>query len=337
MAPLTSLVVSVDGRRVGSGFYRGLDPSDPVNVKSVSKSVVSALVGIALDRGELEGVDQRLVELLPEYFQGEYDPRKDSITVGQLLSMTNGLETTSFGNYGEWVASPDWVGYAVEKPLECDPGSCMTYSTGDYHLLSAILTRATGEDLRSYARHVLLAPLGIPARGWDRGPDGYYLGGNNMSFTAGEMLRLGQLYLDGGVWESEKVLPLEWIVASWGDYAVSPWNGHRYGYGWWGREWGGEEVRFAWGYGGQFIFVVPRLRTVVVTTSSLTDRPRGVDHNDAIQDLLARELIPAIRGQIEAGSESRVGSGVGALKEGVHTSVPDPKPRADRPSPGSDR
>src|SRR5262245_20895537 len=208
--------------------------------------------------------------------------------------MTAGIQSTSFENYGSWVGSPNWVANALGRPMVCSPGSCMEYSTGNSHLLSAILTRVSGLSTRDFANRYLFAPLGTQIRPWPRDPQGIYLGGNEMSLTARQMLRFGQLYLDGGKVGGKAVVSPEWIRLSWGNYATSPWNGYHYGLHWWSRRSGPYLVHFAWGYGGQYIFVVPELGLVAVTTSALTARRDG-GHNDRIHALLDDYIIPAIR------------------------------------------
>lgn len=299
--PLTSLLISQDGELLGERYFHGFSRSRVFNVKSVSKTVLSALVGIAIREGHLEGTDQPVAELLPEYFSRVEDPRKRRITVGDLLSMQAGLRTTSFGNYGAWVASSDWVRAAIRKPVVCPPGRCWEYSTGNYHLLSAVLTRATGMSTRAFARRKLLGPLGIPARPWDRGPEGYYLGGNNMAFTPPELLRFGEMYLAGGRWQGRQVVSPEWIRRSWRPRVVSPRNGNGYGLGWWSRRVAGERVHFAWGYGGQYLFVVPRLDLAVVATADPRLERGRRDADRAIFGLLRTGIIPAIRGPAATG------------------------------------
>lgn len=295
VAPLTSLLVSQRGQLLGERYYHGASPSRVVNVKSVSKSVVSALVGAAVAEGHLEGPHQRLPELLPRAYEGIEDPGKRRITVGNLLSNQAGLETTSFGNYGAWVSSGDWVRWALRQPKVCSPGTCWEYSTGNFHLLSAAITRATGSDLRSFARRVLLGPLDIPARPWDRSPSGYYLGGNNMAFTPRELLRFGELYLAEGRWKGERVLPASWLERTFRSRVRSSYNGNGYGYGWWTRRIAGEKVWFAWGYGGQYLLLVPRLELAMVATTA-PGRERGRwDADRAIFGILREEVIPAAR------------------------------------------
>jgi CubicO group peptidase (beta-lactamase class C family) len=293
LAPLTSLLVVRDGKLVGERYYRGLTRGRTVNIKSASKSVLSALIGIAVQQGKLR-IDQPIGELYPQAFANEPDPRKKAITVRQLLTMKAGLESTSFDNYGAWVNSRNWVRDALRRPFVCEPDTCMVYSTGNSHLLSVLLTRATGLSTRDFANRYLFGPLDTQIPGWTRDPQGFYLGGNEMNLTPRQMLRLGLLYLDGGKANGKQIIPADWIRESWGEYATSPWNGHRYGLLWWSRNSGNYKVHFAWGYGGQFVFVVPQLRLVAVMTSSLGDTRNG-RHNDSLHRLVDDYLIPAAR------------------------------------------
>ncbi len=294
LSPLNSLIIYHNGDVVAERYYRGMKADKAVNMKSVSKTLLSPLVGIALRDGLLEGTEQQISDFLPEYFADLEDDHRQHISLHDVLSMTTGLEGTSFGNYGAWVTSKDWIKFALERDVVCDPGVCMTYSTGNTHLLSVILSRASGKNLRSYAREVFFGKLGIPMYKWDRDPLGYYLGGNNMALRPRDMLRFGQVFLNKGRYNGEQLVPAAWIETSWQPRTISPWNGHRYGYLWWSRNFGGEQTYFAWGYGGQYIFIVPRLDLIVVVTSSLTNRPRGVDHNEAVQQFLAHEIIPTV-------------------------------------------
>ncbi len=293
LAPLNSLLIARNGKLVGERYYRGMTREKTANIKSASKSVIGTLVGIAVEQGKLR-LDQPIAELLPQHFAREADPIKRTITVRHLLTMTAGIESTSFDNYGAWVRSPNWVRDALRRPMVCAPGACMEYSTGNSHLLSAILTRVTGMSTRDFANRYLFAPLGTQIRPWTRDPQGIYLGGNEMSLTPRQLLKLGQLVLDEGKVGQKQVVSAEWIRLSMGEYATSRWNGHHYGLHWWSRDAGPYKVHFAWGYGGQFLFIVPELQLVAVATSALTGRRNG-RHNDAIHDLVDQYLIPAAR------------------------------------------
>ncbi len=298
MPRMRSLVVQWRGEVVGERYFRGATASTPANIKSASKSVVSALVGIALHERRLRALDQPLSELLPEEARG-LDSAKRAITLEDLLTMRAGLESTSFRNYGAWVSSRNWVRDALRRPMVAPPGHLggpMLYSTGSTHLLSAALTRATGVSTHAYAQRVLARPLGFRLRGWTTDPQGIHFGGNEMRMTPREMMAFGALYLNGGrAPDGTQVVPRAWVDSSWVVRTYSPFNGNGYGYGWWHRRLAGHDVHFAWGYGGQFVFVVPALRLVVVTTSD-PNVARDGGHLDAIYGLLEREIIPAVGG-----------------------------------------
>lgn len=289
---LRGILVSQNGEIVLERYKGGAGADRVTNVKSASKSVLSALVGIAIAEGHIRGTDQPIDEFFPAYFAREgVDARKRRITVGNLLSMQSGLESTSFGDYGAWVSSRDWVRAALDQPMVDEPGGRMLYSTGSTHLLSAILTRATGRSTLAYANEKLAQPMGFTLRPWQRDPQGIYFGGNDMYLTPRQMLRFGQLYLDGGVYGGRRLVPEAWVRESVRPRTSSPFNGHGYGLGWWSRESGGRQVFFAWGYGGQYVFVVPDLKMVAVFTS-VSDTPRTPGHLAAIHGIVDEFLVP---------------------------------------------
>jgi len=293
---LRSLLVHWRGSLVREHYFRGATRTTPANIKSASKSVIASLVGIAIDRKQIRSVHQPIGELLPDVTR-DADPRKRAITVEDLLTMRSGLQSTSFDNYGTWVTSRNWVRDAIRRPLVAEPGGEMIYSTGSTHLLSAILTNVTRTSTHAYAQRVLARPLGIPLRAWTRDPQGIYFGGNEMRMTPRDMVAFGRLWLDDGrAPNGTQVIPKAWIDSSLVRRTRSGWSGQDYGYGWWIRRSGAHDVYFAWGYGGQFIFVVPALDLVVVTTSdpNATNRERG--HLESIYDILDSAVVPAVDG-----------------------------------------
>lgn len=289
---LRCLLVARHGEVLVEQCYQGFDPDRVVNVKSVSKSVLSALVGIAIEEGHLEGTDQRVTPLLEAYLDSVPDPRKQRITLGQLLSMQSGLERTSGRAYGAWVQSSDWVADAIRRPVVAEPGGRMLYSTGNYHLLSAILTERTGQSTLAFARTRLGEPLGIAIPPWQTDPRGIYLGGNNMRLSPRAMIRFGELYRNRGEYGGREVVPTGWVRTSLEPRTRSRWSGEEYGYGWFLSDAGGYPMFYAWGYGGQFIFVVPDLELTMVATSD-PNAPRGGRHLEAIHDLLDDWIVPA--------------------------------------------
>jgi CubicO group peptidase (beta-lactamase class C family) len=289
---LHSLLVSWNGDLVLERYFNGTQPGDVANVKSVSKSVISALIGIAIGKGYIEGIDEPIGAYFDGLLDGAQDARKRGITIENLLTMQSGLETTSNRHYGAWVLSSNWVAYALRRPLEEPPGTRMVYSTGNTHLLSAILTRATGESTLQFARQTLARPLGFELAPWTRDPQGIYLGGNNMGLTPRQMLSFGELYLNDGRVEDKEVVPASWVEASLRPRTESTReHGRYYGYGWWIRHMGGLEADYAWGYGGQFIILVPSLNLVVVTTADSTPGPDRRGYRRRIQNMIENLIV----------------------------------------------
>ena len=290
---LRSLIVVRDGRTLAEHRFNGGPALDrPVNIKSASKSVLSALVGIAIAKGVLTGVDQPVLSVLRADAPADPDPRLARVTVGHLLSMRAGLERTSGENYGRWVSSPNWVRYALSRPFVDEPGGRMLYSTGSTHLLSAMLTRASGRSIHALAREWLGGPLGIEIPPWPRDGQGVYFGGNDMLLSPRALARFGELYRTGGVAGGKQVVPAAWIKESWLPRTVSPWSGGEYGYGWFVGDARGHPVRFAWGYGGQMLYILPDLRLTVAMTSDAGGARDG-GHIDALNGLLADGIVPA--------------------------------------------
>jgi CubicO group peptidase (beta-lactamase class C family) len=290
---LHSLLVSQRGQLIFERYFNGARPTRPANMKSASKSVISALVGIAIDRALIRGVREPIAGYFPEVLKGEPDQRKARITVEHLLTMQAGLASTSSRNYGAWVLSPNWVRYALRQPIVFEPGGEMEYSTGNTHLLSAIITKAARKSTWQFAGEALAGPLGFTLPRWPQDPQGIFFGGNDMLMTPRQMLAFGELYLNGGRAGGRQVVSSRWVEASLAPRARSRrGQGDRfYGYGWWIRELAGRPVPYAWGYGGQFIFLVPDLDLVVVTTAASTVGDERRSHLRAVQDLVERLII----------------------------------------------
>jgi len=290
---LHSLIVARDGAALEDQVFRGPGLDTPVNIKSASKSVLAAMGGVAIGRGVFEGVDQPISTILGDRFPANPDPRLRQVTIGHLLSMQAGLGSTSGANYGAWVSSRDWVRHALARPFESDPGGTMVYSTGTSHLLSAALTRASGRSTLELARDWLGQPLGIEIPSWPADPQGIYFGGNDMNLSPRALLTFGELYRNDGVHAGARLLPGNWVRDSWNGRGTSRWSGNPYGYGWWIRRSGAHDVYFAWGYGGQMVFVVPDLSLTVVMTSDPSPVTERDNHVDQLHGLLDQGFIPA--------------------------------------------
>lgn len=289
---LHALVIMHRGEIVVAEAFRGPAVERPVNVKSVSKSVVAALTGAAIDRGEVAGVDVRLGDVAPGLIPSGADPRVAEISVADLVTMQAGLERTSGAGYGPWVSSRNWVAYALSRPMIEPPGRRMLYSTGSFHVLGAVLAEASGATLLAQARDRLGEPLGIEIPAWTRDPQGYYLGGNEMALSPVAMARFGETMRGGGSWQGRRVLSEAWVAASLEPRTRSPFSGLDYGYGWFLGRAGRHRVALARGYGGQVIAVVPTLELTVAITSDPTQPARSEGHFGALTRLVAQVIVP---------------------------------------------
>jgi CubicO group peptidase (beta-lactamase class C family) len=288
---LHTLRVSHRGELIAEYDDRPSRRTVPANIKSASKSVIAALVGIARDRKRLPTLDTPIVHWFPS-LRTDADPRKRDITLEHLLTMRSGLESTSGENYGQWVRSRNWVSFALMRPLVDDPGTGMQYSTGTSHLLSAILTKATGQTTHAFAQQALATPLGFTLARWPRDPQGIYFGGNEMRLTPAQMVAVGELWRTRGRVGSRQVVPASWVDASCTPRTRSVWDPTReYGYGWWIQDIGGHRACFAWGFGGQYIMVFPSRDLVVTATSSTTISDERHGHRAALFDLITREIL----------------------------------------------
>ena len=295
LQPLRVVLVSRHGQILEQRAFNGHSVSETTNIKSASKSIISALVGIAIDRGVLEGVDQKIAPILKGDLPRNPDPRLAEVTVGQLLSMQAGLSRMSGPNYGRWVSSRNWVRFALSEPFDGEPGGDMLYSTASTHLLSAILTRSAGKPTLALAREWLAPVKGFAIAAWERDPQGIYLGGNQMAMTPRSLLAFGEVYCNGGkTAEGRQVVSADWIRQSWIPRTTSRYTGDGYGYGWFLREIGGEQVKFGWGYGGQMLYIVPALGLTVVMTSSDSGPSARSGYRDELHALLG-DIIGAAR------------------------------------------
>jgi len=286
-----SLLVVRNGYLVFEKYFRQGSPDRIAVIHSVTKSFMSALIGIALDKGYLKRVDQRLFDFFPEYVTDDLDWRKKEIRLKHLLTMSAGLTWNDWGSeLWDWVISLDWGEYTLQLPQADYPGNVFNYNSSLSHLLSIILEKSTKISTLEFADQNLFKPLGIRQRHWDNDPQGYYTGGFGLSLTARDLAKLGFLYLNNGYWDGQSIVSEQWVQAS----TRHRWYAHRvygptgYGYQWWVKEVDGCHSYRAWGRRGQFIVVVPKLDLVVVVTSETRQAvaPTSV-HYSPLFDLVA--------------------------------------------------
>jgi CubicO group peptidase (beta-lactamase class C family) len=252
------------------------------HVYSVTKSFTSALVGIALGAGNLTSLDELVVDFFPDKTIANLDEDKQSITVEHLLTMTAGFECDA--SSAAIRASPDWIQYALDRPMVDVPGETFNYDNGASHLLSAIVNRTTGIPTQSYADTRLFQPLGISDYEWGLDPQGVASGPVGLNITPRDMAKFGFLYLNNGTWDGEQIVPSTWVSAS--TQVQAPETGppvhHNYGFQWWIDT--SLDAYGAYGYAGQYIWVQPKNDLIVVFTSS----------GPYYEDLIPWFIIPAI-------------------------------------------
>lgn len=299
------LLVVRDGRIVAEAYYNDFTKHLPHNIMSVSKSMLSAITGLAIEGDYGLYLDDKMLDYFPEYFTDELDHRKQDITIRHLLSMQMGIDRESANDYQVYSSlynSGNWIKSTIEYPLVQDPGEGMKYNTFITHLLSGVITKATGQSTSEFAYNKLFKPMGIDIDYWEKDPQGIYFGGNSMQVTPREMAVFGLLYLNKGKLNDRQIIPESWINQSlqastnfkhpnnWGT-----WENYNYAHLWWLGEFNGYDSFMGYGYGGQFLVVFPDLDLIVVSTCE-NDVPPEVtnDQEWSIFELLTRYILPAL-------------------------------------------
>ncbi len=292
---IKAVVVSVNGETFLSEAFRGPAINRAVNIKSMSKSVVATLLGIARQKSIISSLDQTLGELTPELLPRGISKKVAELTLEDLVTMRAGLERTSGRAYGTWVNSSHWVHHVLSRPFVDEPGGRMLYSTGDTHVLGAVLTQLTGRSLYQLANEWLGKPLDIDFAPWTRDPQGYYLGGNEMSLSPLHMAKLGELYLANGEIGGQQLLDSNWVQDAFTQRTRSVYSGDGYGYGWFLRNLAGVPSAYARGYGGQVMHILPAMSLVVVITSDETQRARSNGYMSTLHNMVADNLVAPLR------------------------------------------
>jgi CubicO group peptidase (beta-lactamase class C family) len=275
-----SFLVVRGNRLVHESYFHGATAASAKNIHSASKSILSALTGIAIDEGLLS-LDTKIADVLPHSMSASHD----DITVQNLLTMNSGLDW--FEDNTEYDLDDNYVQEILDLPLAHTPGTYFNYSTCDAHLMGAVLAEASGMSLHQYGKSRLFDPLGIDVERWGRDQQGYFSGGANFYITPREMAAFGQLYLDGG----RDIVPEEWVLES----TESQTPPDDYGSFWWlDVDLNGYEGYRAWGWGKQFIYVFPALEMVVAITHDTQGYVSDTSLNDFVRDYVigALDLAP---------------------------------------------
>jgi CubicO group peptidase (beta-lactamase class C family) len=300
------ILIVKDGRLVFEEYFYGYRLDSRHNVASVTKSVASLLVGIAIERGEIEGVGQRILAFFPDLLPLEQPDRQvEEITIEDLLTMRHGWECDDWdpdsATYylNDWEGSqPDLVAATLNLPPATAPGSHFSYCSASTVVLGGLIANATGMSIPEYADEVLFDPLGIESALWSRAPGGWTDTGGSLQMRPRDMARFGLLMLQDGNWDGVQVVPEPWVGQSVQENLRLPFNetwGRGYGYLWWLSEvpvWSKVVRSFAAsGAGGQAIVAFPELEMVVVISGGNYDDDAGQPF-----EILERFILPAVLG-----------------------------------------
>ena len=288
---IDSVLVIRNGYIVLEAHSYPRDAADPHNIYSCSKSVTSALVGIAIDKGFIKSVKQPVLGFFPEHVANNLDADKEAMTLEHLLTMSSGLDCRDSYRYRwdglkQMTKSPDWVQFMIDLPMIKEPGTHFEYCNGVTFLLSAILQHKTGMNALSFAQKHLFEPLGISGVTWPANPQGITVGYGKIFMRPRDMAKFGYLYLNEGLWEDKQIISSRWIKESTRKHASTK-GLMDYGYQWWTM---GTGAYTALGYHGQFIFVVPHKNIVAVFTSNLAQKDIFTP-----SVLLRSNIIPSIK------------------------------------------
>jgi CubicO group peptidase (beta-lactamase class C family) len=285
MENIYSLLVFKNGYLVAEDYFNAGSPGQQVNIHSVTKSINSALVGIALEQGCLTSLNQRMMEFFPEFDNRIHDPRKREITIRQMLQMRAGYpweESTQEGT--ELLFSGFHTSDLVDVPLARDPGTDAAYSNLTSHLLGVIVARACETDLKTFAQEHLFAPLEIEVGFWQKDWNGNYLGYSDIDLSAHDLAKFGLMYLNDGEFNGKQIVTVEWVHDSlqiysedvWTIRVGRNWDDNAYGYQWWSIRAGDYRYNLAWGHGGQQIVLLDELEMAIVVTVD----PLHLQHGD---------------------------------------------------------
>jgi CubicO group peptidase (beta-lactamase class C family) len=282
---LYSLLVIKDGYLIAERYFNegAVDQKD--RLQSVTKSFTSALVGIAIEQGCLSSVDQKLLDFFPEVADEITDPRKEQITIRNMLEMRAGYPNEeSHEDLWAGLLSGRYPPLIEAFPLVDDPGTRFHYSNLTSNWLGIIVDRACGMSLRDYAEEHLFSPLDMDVGEWGQDAEGHNNGCGDLHLTPRDAAKFGLLYLNDGGYQGNQVIPADWVQDSLKTYSMNEafvkkigrFRDIGYGYQWWSANTDHHTVNFAWGHGGQLIVLVDEFDLVIVTTSY----PFWLEHND---------------------------------------------------------
>ena len=283
---LHSLLIIRNGYLVSETYFGVYQQDTRHQLYSCTKSFVSTLIGIAIDKGYIDRTDRRIVDVFPEHTFANLDEQKETMTLEDLLTMRSGLDWQEGDPvYSAMYQSLDWVQFVLDKPMAQPPGRQFNYCSGCSHILSAILQQTTGMNPRDFAEQVLFQPLGISNIQWDTDSAGIPIGGWGLQLTPRDMAKLGYLYLQDGQWDGQQIISAKWVENATRKHTETD-GSLGYGYQWW--TYPSLAAYTALGRYGQTIFVIPEADLVIVTTAKM-------DNHDEVFQLIEQYILPAVQ------------------------------------------
>ncbi len=297
---VNSIVVVLNGKIAAERYFNGGNIESYQTIRSVSKSFLSAFIGIAVEKGILR-LDQKIVDFFPEYRVYINDYRFENITIDHLLKMRSGIQGDE-DFYFTFTNSSNWVREILSSWLSFDPGTRMQYITAGTHLLAVILARACGKTALEFANENFFWDCNFEVRDWMQDPQGNYFGGNNIHLTTRDMAVLGLIYLNNGRLNGRQIVPEDWVeksVVTYSGNSSTSWGQMSkvgYGYLWWLGEVNGYRIFTAIGHGGQFVFCIPSLNMIIATQSYPNGDWESADEQErGVIDIIADYILPAVK------------------------------------------
>jgi len=316
---IDSISIIRNGYMVLDAYFYPFSKGQRHIIRSCTKSIMSILIGIAIDRGYIKSVDQPIVELLPHNIIDSLGDNKRSITLEHLLIMASGLDCRDSHHYNwkglfEMRRSGDWGQHVLNLPMVGPPGSKFEYCNGLSYLLSVIINTTTKMKTREFAEKNLFTPLGISEIDWEKSPQGIDVGYGRMWLKPHDMAKIGWLYLNKGSWEKKQLVSSSWVEKSTrGHIEAKP--GLQYGYQWWVNDDGNYS---AIGYSGQYIMVATEMNMVVVFTGGLP-----VGKTSLPLELTKKYILPAVVSSESLPENTREAERLDQLVKSVSTSFSD--------------
>ncbi len=287
-----SLLVIRNGKLVFERYFHGSQSNHANNIHSASKTLLSGLIGIALEEGFIESIDEKISDILPQDLN--FNEKAKSLTVKHLLTMSAGFDWKEDQSESLIENEENWLQAILNLPILQTPGTAFNYNTGLTHLLSAVLTESSEMDTCNFGSKYFFRPMGISIKHWGRDPQGYYSGGYNLYLTALDLAKVAQMYLQKGEWDGKVVVPSHWIQEATQPKIQSEHPQYTYGYLWWLFTAGGHAIYKMWGYGGQYAYLVPDLNLVMVTTADTKEVYPEFDADNFLLNQIIGAVTPLV-------------------------------------------